>query len=63
MAEALRIAAVLLLPVMPTVGAKILTLLGAETPLVFEGNLKWSSVLAGKSFGAQEILFPRPSAE
>ncbi|MFR6031775.1 MAG: class I tRNA ligase family protein [Bacilli bacterium] len=36
MAEALRIAAVLLLPVMPTVGARILTLLGAETPLVFE---------------------------
>ena len=63
MAEALRIAAVLLLPVMPTVGARILTLLGAETPLVFEGNLKWSSVLAGKSLGAQEILFPRPSAE
>ena len=54
---------VLLLPVMPTVGARILTLLGAETPLVFEGNLKWSSVLAGKSLGAQEILFPRPSAE
>ena len=63
MAEALRISAVLLLPVMPTVGAKILTLLGAETPSVFEGNLEWSSALAGKHLGAQEILFPRPSAE
>lgn len=60
MAEAVRISAVLLLPVMPSVAEKILTLLGAGKVEVFEGNTQWSNVLEGKTLGAQEILFPRP---
>ncbi len=63
MAEALRLSAVLLAPIMPNVSEKILTLLGLSKVEVFEGNTSWSSVLKGKTLGAQEILFPRPSTE
>ena len=63
MAEALRLSAVLISPIMPTVSAKILTLLGVEEIEKFEGNTTWSNVLEGKTLGAQEILFPRPSTE
>ena len=63
MAEALRLSAVLIAPIMPTVSAKILTLLGVEEIEKFEGNTTWSNVLEGKTLGAQEILFPRPSTE
>lgn len=63
MAEALRVSAVLLAPVMPNVSEKILTLLGLGKIEKFEGNTKWSNVLEGKTLGAQEILFPRPAAE
>ncbi len=63
MAEALRLSAVLLAPIMPNVSERILTLLGLSKIEVFEGNTMWSNVLAGKTLGAQEILFPRPSTE
>lgn len=63
MAEALRISAVLIAPIMPNVSAKILTLLGLEKIEKFEGNTAWSNVLEGKTLGAQEILFPRPATE
>lgn len=63
MAEALRVASVLIAPIMPNVSAKILTLLGLENIEKFEGNTEWSNVLEGKTLGAQEILFPRPATE
>ncbi len=60
MCEALRIASVLLSPVMPTVSEKILSLLAQPKAEVYEGNIAWSSVLEGKTLSAPEILFPRP---
>ena len=63
MAEGLRIAAVLLAPIMPGVSEKTLRLLGCEKAERFEGITKWSNVLEGRKLGEQEILFPRPNAE
>lgn len=60
MAEALRIAAVLITPIMPTVSEKILSLLSQPRADLYEGLTGWSSVLEGKTLGAPEILFPRP---
>lgn len=60
MAEAVRIAAVLLLPIMPTVSGKVLNLIGAGAVENFEGRTKWSNCLEGKTMAQQEILFPRP---
>lgn len=59
MAEAVRLAATLLLPVMPTIAARILELLGQQVPAVFEGELEWSSRLTGSAWGEKTILFPR----
>ncbi|NCA80842.1 MAG: methionine--tRNA ligase, partial [Sphingobacteriia bacterium] len=58
-AEALRLATVLLQPVMPSVCTKILSSLGINETLQFEGNLEWSNCLVGKHFGDKIILFPR----
>ncbi len=63
MAEALRLAAVLISPIMPNVSEKILVLLGLSKIEKFEGNAVWSRSLTGKTLGEQEILFPRPSVE
>lgn len=60
MCEALRIASVLLSPVMPTVSEKILSLLAQPKAEVYEGNIAWSGVLEGKTLSDPEILFPRP---
>ena len=60
MAEALRIASVMLTPVMPTVSGKILTAIGGEPADRFEGQLEWSDSLKGKKLGEPVILFPRP---
>lgn len=62
MAESLRIAALLLSPVMPTVSAKIHTLLGSELPKTFGDAPKWGNSLEGNAASPQEILFPRPEA-
>ncbi len=63
MAEAIRISAVLLAPIMPSVSDKILNLIGSQKAERFEGNIYWSNALEGKKMGAQEILFPRPQVE
>ena len=60
MCEALRIASVLLSPVMPTVSEKILSLLAQPKAEVYEGNIVWSGRLEGKILSDPEILFPRP---
>ena len=59
MAEALRIASVLLAPVMPTVSEKILSLLGQPKAERYEGNVEWSNRLENSTLAAPEILFPR----
>lgn len=63
MAEALRLAATLLSPVMPAVAAQILQLLGAGEAEDFAGELRWSDRLAGNTVAEPKILFPRPKKE
>ena len=59
-AEGLRLASVVLSPVMPGVSGKILSLLGSQPVHVFEGNLDWDFRLNGKTVGEKIILFPKP---
>ncbi len=59
-AEGLRLAAIVLCPVMPGISVKIQSLLGSEPVEVFAGNLEWDYRLEGKSVGGKTILFPRP---
>ena len=59
MAEALRISAVLLAPVMPSVSEKILSLLGQPKADRYEGSIEWSARLENVAVAAPEILFPR----
>lgn len=63
MAEGLRLASVLLAPVMPGVAAKVQGLLGIEPTASYEGNLAWGETLTGKPLGEKTILFPRPQTE
>ncbi|MDA0349058.1 MAG: methionine--tRNA ligase [Verrucomicrobia bacterium] len=58
--EGLRLASIVLSPVMPSISARILELLGSDPVDVFEGNLVWDFRLEGKSVGEKTILFPRP---
>ena len=58
--EGLRLASVVLSPVMPTVSAKIFQVLGSEPETVFDGTLAWDWRLAGNQVGEKVILFPRP---
>ena len=60
MAEALRLAVVMLTPVMPEISDKIRRLIGAESFDRLEGQLEWGSKLEGKALGEKAILFPRP---
>ena len=61
MAEAIRIASVLLLPIMPTIADKILNLIGAGSVELFGNKIYWGNSLEGAPLAAQEILFPRPN--
>ncbi|WP_309395807.1 methionine--tRNA ligase [Cerasicoccus maritimus] len=59
-AESLRLAATLLTPVMPTISAQILELVGADSVTAYEGNLTFNvGTLEGRSLGEKTILFPR----
>lgn len=71
LAEGLRLAAAALAPVMPGTAARIYGLLGIgdaegvqhQGPVgLWADELGWSTRLAGVTVGAQEILFPRPTA-
>jgi methionyl-tRNA synthetase len=59
-AEGLRLASIVLGPVMPSISARILELLGSDPVEIFEGNIVWDFRLEGKSVGEKTILFPRP---
>ncbi len=63
MAESLRLATVLLVPVIPQVAARIFDLLGAEAVDAYEGKLAWGNSLAGQPLGDKTILFPRPQPQ
>lgn len=60
MAEALRLAVVLLTPVMPEISDKIRGLVGADNFETLDCQLEWGSTLEGKALGEKAILFPRP---
>ena len=59
MAEALRLAVVMLTPIMPEISDKIRGLLGAYNFDLIEGQLEWGTSLTGKELGEKTILFPR----
>ncbi|MFP4203692.1 MAG: methionine--tRNA ligase [Opitutales bacterium] len=62
MAEALRLAAVMLSPVMPEITDRIRQLIGAEPFDRVEGQLEWGTTLEGRPLGEKTILFPRPES-
>jgi methionyl-tRNA synthetase len=59
-AEALRLAATLLAPVMPATKDKVLALLGATPAGAWRDQLVWGTTLTGAKLGAAAILFPKP---
>jgi methionyl-tRNA synthetase len=60
-AETLRIAAILLKPVLPEISEKIWSQLGQTTPLIDEriDRLAWGGLTAGQPVGEAAQLFPR----
>ena len=60
MAEGLRLAVVMLSPVMPRIAEQVRGLLGAPDFERVEGELQWASTLEGNVLGERTILFPRP---
>lgn len=63
MAEALRLAACALSPVMPEISAKILDLLSLPKIETWGDNLAWGNTLEGKTLKDPVILFPRPQKD
>ncbi|MCB1121444.1 MAG: class I tRNA ligase family protein, partial [Verrucomicrobiae bacterium] len=59
-AEGLRLATILLGPVMPGICNRIQILLGMKPATEFAGNLEWDFRLEGNRVGEKTILFPRP---
>lgn len=60
LAEGLRLAALLLMPIMPSIAPRILELLGADAVEKWtEENLAWGNSLAGRQMADKAILFPR----
>ena len=62
MAEALRLSAALLQPVMPGTAGKIDALLGHKLEGTWQSQLVWGAGLTGKKLGEAAILFPKPQA-
>ncbi len=63
MAESLRLATALAAPVMPGIAEKVAVLLGHERAASWQEELKWSSVLSGKTLSEPTILFPRTNSK
>jgi methionyl-tRNA synthetase len=59
LAEGIRLASVLLHPVMPETSEKILSLLGEPPVTLWQGRLDWGNGLSGNSIGDKVILFPK----
>jgi methionyl-tRNA synthetase len=60
MAEALRLVAAAIRPVMPATSDQINTVLGAAAGEVWREDLAWGGRLAGAGTAASLVLFPRP---
>ncbi len=60
MAEGLRLAVVMLSPVMPEISDKVRRLIGAGAFDRVQGQLEWGRTLEGNTLGEKTILFPRP---
>ncbi|GHB93886.1 methionine--tRNA ligase [Cerasicoccus arenae] len=59
-AEILRLASVLLTPVMPEISKRVFAAMGADSITNYEGNLEWDiNRFAGNVLGERTILFPR----
>jgi len=63
LAEAVRLVAATLTPVMPEVSARILALLGQPPVEKWDGELAWGSRLSGATLGEKVILFPKLEAD
>jgi methionyl-tRNA synthetase len=63
MAEAVRLAAAILRPVIPGASAKIGQALGAPPAPSWAGELAWGGSLAGATVARALVLFPRAEAE
>ena len=59
LAEALRLAVALLTPIMPTVNARVNSLLGIPETTSWESDHVWDHRLVGNATGEKTILFPR----
>lgn len=60
MAEGVRLAVVLLTPVMPKMSDRVRELIGADTVTRIGDELNWGKTLEGRKLGKKTILFPRP---
>src|SRR5665213_2116426 len=60
MAEALRLGAAALRPVMPMAADKIMTVLGVPPAPPWRQELAWGETLTGAKVAAALVLFPRP---
>jgi len=59
LAESVRLVAVTLAPITPEISARILSLLSQPPVEKWEGQLNWSTRLAGAALGEKVILFPK----
>lgn len=59
MSEGLRLASILLQPIMPQISEKILNCLGQNLVSSFDEQLEWGGRLAGSKYGDKTILFPK----
>ena len=62
MAEALRLAAALLAPVIPGTTQRVFNLLGHTPAALWQDQLVWGGSLQGNKLGETAILFPKPTA-
>jgi methionyl-tRNA synthetase len=58
-AECVRLAAVLLSPVMPTTSQEILSVLGCSVPINWSTDIEFGNSLVGNKLGKQVVLSPK----
>jgi methionyl-tRNA synthetase len=61
--EALRLAAVMVGPVMPATAARLLSQLGAPAEGVSDDALRWGGLGVNRTLGEEGVLFPRADVE
>jgi methionyl-tRNA synthetase len=61
--EALRLAAVMVGPVMPATAARLLSQLGAPAERVSDDALRWGGLGVNRTLGEEGVLFPRADVE